>query len=154
MSFVQRLLIAFLFAISISIIPLPEFVAPFRPQFVLVIFLYLQLYANAYFYVTLVLFVGLLLDVLHANVLGQNALPVLLTCLVMVKRSRRFQFFPEPQQILIIFFLVLLHNTLFALTGWLFSHVIGWLPLFLSAFSTAACWPMLRFYFGRNRIMA
>jgi rod shape-determining protein MreD len=154
MSFVQRIALALLFAVTISIFPVPEIIAPLRPQFVLLIFLYLQLFANAYFYVSLLLFVCLLLDVMHANVLGQNALPVLLTCLVMFKRSMRFQFFPEPQQFLIIFFLVLLNNSLFALIGWLFSNTIAWTPLFLGALSSAACWPLVHLYFGPKRIMA
>lgn len=153
MSFVHRMALALLFAITLSIFPLPEIIAPIRPQLVLLVFLYLQLFANAYFYVSVLLFIGLLLDVLHANVLGQHALSMLLTCLVMVKRSRRFQFFPEPQQILIIFLLVILNNTVFALTGLLFSNVISWVPLFLGAVSSAACWPILRLYFGPKRLI-
>ncbi len=151
MSFIQRLIFAFLFAAVLSICPLPEIVISLRPQLFLLIFLYLQLFANRYFYISLLLIIGILLDVMHANILGEHALSMLVTCLVMVQRSRRFQFFSDPQQILIIFFLVLLNNILFALTNWLFSGSIAWIPLFLGALSTAACWPMLRLYFGPNR---
>lgn len=148
MSFAQKLFVAILLAVIVSIFPFPPLLHALSPQFVLLIFIYLQLYEKAYFYIALLFFVGIILDILHANILGQHSLAMALTCLLMVNRSRRFHFFPNAQQVIIVFCLVLFNNTIFALTNGLFYGHMDWRSGLLSAVSSALCWSLLRLFLG------
>ena len=150
MSFTSRLTSALVIAIIISIMPLPLVLLPFRPQLVLLLFLYLQFYAKAYFSVVLMLAVGILLDVLHASTLGQHAFSMLFVCLIMSKRAMRFQFFTPIQSTLIILALCFLNNLIFAICGWIMGNPISWIYLATHALATVLCWPLVFFYMSNQ----
>ena len=97
-----RFLFAVLLALALTIIPLPEVLAVFRPPWVLMFVLYVQFFLPRYFRVTWVFLLGLSLDVLLVSVIGEHAFALLLTSCLAASKMRRFHFFSIAQQMILI----------------------------------------------------
>ena len=63
--------------LALASVPLPDAVAPFRPDWVAVVLLYWSLMAPRHFSLLTAVWMGLALDTLTGALLGQNALALL-----------------------------------------------------------------------------
>lgn len=97
-----RLFFCFTIALMLAIIPLPELLARFRPQLVLLLVLYVQFYLPQSFRVSWVFLLGLSLDLLLSTVIGEHAFAFLLTAWFASGKTRRFKFFSTLQQMFLI----------------------------------------------------
>lgn len=88
-----RLCLGFIVALLLSILPMPELISAFRPPWILLLVLYIEYFLPGNFRLTTLLFVGLLLDVLLATVIGEHSFALLLVTWIASSKSRRFQFF-------------------------------------------------------------
>lgn len=139
-----RLMLGFTITLILSILPMPELIADFRPPWVLLLVLYIEYFLPGNFNQTTLVFVGLMLDVLLATVIGEHAFALLLVTWIATSKSRRFQFFSMMQQIFFIGFFCLLYQTIISLI----SAVLGFnyslfMPL-ASAIVGMFLWPWLR----------
>ncbi|TAL64144.1 MAG: rod shape-determining protein MreD, partial [Legionella sp.] len=105
-----RLGLAFIAALGLSILPLPEMISSFRPSWVLLLILYIEYFLPGNFKLTTLLLVGLMLDVLLSTVIGEHSFALLTVTWIASTRSRRFQFFSMMQQIVLIGFFCLLYQ--------------------------------------------
>lgn len=135
-----RIIIAMLGVLALTILPLPEIVAAYRPLWVLLYVLYIQFFLPQYFRITWLFLLGLSLDVLLASVMGEHTFALLFTTWLASTKARRFQFFSPAQQILFIvlfcavYALVLVlidrllgfHNNVLFAAGTLLSSVLFW----------------------------
>lgn len=135
-----RLFLALFMAFVLTILPLPEMVMGFRPPWILLFVLYVQFFLPSYFNVTLLLFLGLCIDVLLSTVIGEHAFALLLTTWLAAGKARRFSFFSLIQQMmliaifclvyqLIIFFIDAFlgyHNGVWTLTGAVVLSMFFW----------------------------
>src|SRR4029079_7441140 len=99
-----KLLLGFIVALILSILPMPSLISAFRPPWVLLLVLYIEYFLPGNFKLTSLLFVGLLMDVLLSTVIGEHSFALLLVTWIASSRSRRFQFFSMMQQIFLIGF--------------------------------------------------
>lgn len=97
-----RFFLAIFLMLALTIIPLPEFLAVFRPPWVLMFVLYVQFFLPRYFRVTWVFLLGLSMDVLLATVIGEHAFALTLASCLAASKTRRFHFFSIAQQMILI----------------------------------------------------
>ncbi|VAX01244.1 Rod shape-determining protein MreD [hydrothermal vent metagenome] len=150
------IIISFLIAIILTIIPLPESLAYARPEWLFMVYVYWCLALPQRIGVSTGWFLGLILDVVLGTLLGQHALAFAITGYITLKVHQRVRISPLHQQALTIFMLVttqiILINWIKGMTG---NETDLWLML-LPALSTAASWPwiflMMRFIRRQNRV--
>lgn len=97
-------------ALALAVVPLPEVIGPFRPDWVALVLLYWSLVSPRRFGLLTAFWTGLALDTLNGALLGQHALALL----VIVYLSRRFylrlRVFPISQLTLAVAALLLLYE--------------------------------------------
>lgn len=139
-----KLLIAFLSALVLSILPIPEFISDFRPPWILLLVLYIEYFIPGKFHVTTLLLVGLVLDVLLSTVIGEHSFALLLVTWIASTRSRRFQFFSIMQQIILVGIFCFLYQATISLTDALLSFNYSLVTPIASALLSMFIWPWIR----------
>lgn len=94
----KRIVFLLLIALLVTIIPLPAILDFLRPPCVLLVCLYLQLYAPSFFSVSLLVILGLVMDSLLSTVLGEHVFSLCLVAWLASSKGRRFSFFSMGQQ--------------------------------------------------------
>jgi len=132
-------------ALFLSELPLPDIVAPFQPEWGILVLIYWSMALPERIGVGTAWFVGLLLDVLRDTLLGQYALAFTLTIFITSKLYQRIRNFPIQQQVITIFFVMLIHTSLVviikALTGTNVYTAMAIVPALISAIF----WPLIYF---------
>jgi rod shape-determining protein MreD len=99
-------------ALILSIVPLPDVVAPFRPDWVAVVLIYWSLIDPRRYGLFSAFWLGLVLDTLSGTLLGQHSLALL----VVVYLSQRFYFriraFPASQVAIVVIALLAIYEFL------------------------------------------
>ncbi|WP_058535648.1 rod shape-determining protein MreD [Legionella saoudiensis] len=139
-----RLAVGFIIALILSILPMPELVTDFRPPWVLLLVLYIEYFLPGNFNQATLLFVGLMLDVLLATVIGEHSFALLLVTWLASSKSRRFQFFSMMQQIFLIGFFCMLYQAIIALITALLGFKYSLFMPVASAFVGMFLWPWIR----------
>lgn len=129
-------------AFALSIVVLPDAVAPVRPAFVPMAAFYWILSAPDRFGVVIGASMGLMLDVLTGSLLGSHVLALVVPCYLVARGARVLRFLPAWQQSLM----------LLPLWG-LYAFVLFWIDgatdrnadallRFLPVLTTALAWPL------------
>jgi len=139
-----RLTLGFIAVLILSILPMPELIADFRPPWVLLLVLYIEYFLPGNFKLTTLLFVGLLLDVLLATVIGEHSFALLLVTWIASSKSRRFQFFSMMQQIFLIGFFCFLYQSIISFSSALLGFNYSLLMPLASAMIGMFLWPWIR----------
>jgi len=92
-----------LVALTLAILPLPNALAPFRPDFLVLVVLYWSIESPRAGGLTLAFFAGLALDVIQGVVLGQHALALTLMAAWATNLRLRIRVFSPVSQSLTIF---------------------------------------------------
>ncbi len=132
-------------ALIISAISLPQFFEMIAPIWILIFYIYWLIYSeskSAYF---LALMVGLIFDLSQGDILGQNALALILSSIVILRVKKSFYVSNITTQQIYVFlasivFLVVFLNTQLLM----FESDLNWLILF-SPLTSAIFWPFVRF---------
>ncbi|KTC73395.1 Rod shape-determining protein mreD [Legionella bozemanae] len=139
-----RLCLGFIVALLLSILPMPVLISAFRPPWILLLVLYIEYFLPGNFRLTTLLFVGLLLDVLLATVIGEHSFALLLVTWIASSKSRRFQFFSMMQQIFLIGFFCLLYQSIISLIAALLGFNYSLFTPAASALVGMFIWPWIR----------
>lgn len=137
--------LSFLAALALTVVPLPDWLAPMRPEWTLLVLIYWCMALPERIGVGIGWIAGLLMDVLRAGLLGQHAMTLAIVAYLTLQLYQRLRVFPLWQQAFSVMVLVTLHQTLQAwvlgITGpppslwqWLLpivSSTLLWPPLFL-----------------------
>jgi len=83
--------------LALAAVPLPDTVAPLRPDWVAVVLLYWSLMAPRHFSLLTAFWMGIALDTLTGALLGQNALALLVIVYLAEKFHLRLRVFPPNQ---------------------------------------------------------
>lgn len=83
--------------LALAVVPLPDVVAPLRPDWVAVVLLYGSLTAPRQFSLLTAFWMGIALDTLSGALLGQNALALLVIVYLAEKFHLRLRVFPVSQ---------------------------------------------------------
>ncbi|MGC1183291.1 rod shape-determining protein MreD [Legionella sp.] len=139
-----RLILGFVITLILSILPMPELIIDFRPPWVLLFVLYIEYFLPGNFNQTSLLFVGLLLDVLLATVIGEHSFALLLVTWIASSKSRRFQFFSMMQQLFLIGFFCFLYQAIICLIAALLGFNYSLFMPVASALIGMFLWPWIR----------
>jgi rod shape-determining protein MreD len=96
--------------LALVAVPLPDAVAPLRPDWVAVVLLYWSLMAPRHFSLLTAFWMGIALDTLSGALLGQNALALLVVVYLAEKFHLRLRVFPLSQLAITVFLLLGLYE--------------------------------------------
>lgn len=136
------ILLSFVVAFILSMVPLPQILQSIRPEFVVIVLIYWCIALPNRIGVGTGWIAGLVFDVSSDALLGQHALTFALIAFLAIKLHQRIRVFPIWQQALTIFILMMFQGTI---TLWI-KGMLGDAPtisvFILPAMSTALFWPL------------
>jgi rod shape-determining protein MreD len=136
-------------ALAASIVPLPDAIELFRPDFVALTVLWFCLLSPRLLGLTYAWCAGLALDGFKGVLLGQHALTLTVIAYLASKLRLQVRAFPPLQQSAVILALLWLHEfLLFWLDGVAGHPVTDW-RRWLSVPVSAACWPLVTAFYAR-----
>lgn len=139
-----RVLLACVFALALTIIPVPSFFASLKPSWILLLILYCQFFLPNLFYLTATILLGLFLDILLSTTLGEHSLALVITTWVASSKVQRFHMFPMLQQML----LIALFCFIYQLSLYFFDARQGFNSTFLNVVGTTLMsflvWPWIQ----------
>ena len=140
---IRAAILALLVAFMLTIMPLPEGMQEFRPDWVTLVLIYWAMALPSRTGVTVAFLAGLMLDVTHGAILGQHALGLTVVIYIVHLQHQRMRVASLIQQAIVIFFLLLLKQLIVL---WV-SGIVGRAPdtwlYFMPSLVGAILWPWL-----------
>lgn len=138
-------------AVVLSLLPLPEALAPFKPYWVAMVTIYWSLETRDSIGLGTAFLTGLVLDVLSGSLLGMHALSLVIMVFLVQRFRPRLRFFPPWQQALSVLALLVNDRIILiwvtALLGEPLPTWTYWLPPIVAL----AVWPWLFLLIDRLR---
>ena len=106
-----RILTSFVVAFALTIIPLPEGIEAFRPEWVALAVIYWALAQPQSVGIGVAWMIGLLLDIVHGAVLGQHALGMIFIAYIVAYLHQRIRTYPLWQQLLSVLVLIIIYKS-------------------------------------------
>ncbi len=106
------ILISFVVAMALMVLPLPEWLREFRPEWVTLVVIYWCLALPNRVNIGFAWLAGLFVDVLTGTLMGQHALAMAVVAFVTVKLHKQIRVYPLWQQALSVFTMVALGQLL------------------------------------------
>lgn len=85
-------------AVLLSLLPMPELIAPLKPYWVALVMIYWSLETRTMISLGLAFMVGLVLDILSGSLMGMHALSLVVMVFLVQRFRFRLRFFPPWQQ--------------------------------------------------------
>ena len=136
------ILLSFIAAFILSIVPLPQLLQAVRPEFVTIVLIYWCIALPNRIGVGIGWIVGLVIDVSTDALLGQHALTLALIAYLAIKLHQRIRIFPIWQQALTIFILMMFQGTIILWIKGMLGDAPSLWSFMLPAISTALFWPV------------
>jgi rod shape-determining protein MreD len=136
--------------LMLAVVPLPDILAPLRPDWVAVVLLYWSLMAPRQFSLLTALWMGLALDTLTGALLGQNALALLLIVYLAEKFHLRLRVFPVSQLAITVLFLLGLYEFVLFWVDGVADRPVPLLERWLPPFTGTLVWLALYVLFDRR----
>ncbi|MEI6859776.1 MAG: rod shape-determining protein MreD [Shewanella sp.] len=143
--------LSFLAAMLLQIMPLPDIVEVWRPDWLLLVIIYWAMALPHRYNILLAFALGVMLDILLGAHLGIRALSMSLVVYVVVLHFQRLRNFPMWQQALVIASLVCLYHMVVFWTQFVVSTAFFDMSLFFPAFSSLIIWPWVFWMLRRLR---
>lgn len=135
---------------TISLFPMS--VAQWRPEWVALVVFYWVLRAPRTFGILTAWFLGLLLDVLRADILGVNALAMAFLAFLVLSAHQRLQMYPLVQQAALVFLFVGIVQMVLHFVQQMLGEPQAGFDYLFPAFTSALVWPaFLVIWDGINR---
>ncbi|EDQ00744.1 rod shape-determining protein MreD [Shewanella benthica] len=138
-------------AMLLQIMPLPDIVEAWRPDWLLLVIIYWAMALPHRYNILSAFALGVMLDILLGAHLGIRALSMSLVVYVVVLHFQRLRNFPIWQQALMISSLVCLHHLVVFWVQFVLSTVTFDESLFLPAISSLIIWPWVFWMLRRLR---
>jgi rod shape-determining protein MreD len=146
---IGKIYFSFLFALILTVIPLPTWAIWFRPQWVLLALIFWSMCVPEVVGVFTAWVLGLMVDALQANILGQNALIFSLIVFLVYPFHQRLRLFPIWQQTVVISGLLLLgQGILICIHGIVGELNHSW-QYFAPVIVSTLLWPWLATYLNQ-----
>ena len=137
------IVITFVAALVLTLLPMPDWTIWLRPAWVLMVLIYWAMTAPQYVNVGTAWVVGLFVDLLMGSVLGEHALAYTIIIYFIIRMHLRLSMYPLIQQgFSILFFVMLYQFILYCVQGF-----VGDLPAshlyWMSSITSMLLWPWL-----------
>jgi rod shape-determining protein MreD len=136
-------------ALAASVVPLPDAIELFRPDFVALTVLWFCLLSPRLLGLTYGWCAGLALDGFKGVLLGQHALTLTIIAYLASKLRLQVRAFPPLQQSAVILALLWLHEFLLFWLDGVAGHAVTDWRRWLSVPVSAACWPLVTAFYAR-----
>ena len=140
---------SFMAATVLTIIPVPVWAEPFRPEWILLLIIYWSITTPHWISLGSAWGIGLIVDVLRGALLAQHALGFALTAYISIRFHQRVRIYPLHQQALFIAMILLPH---ISVSLWVYG-VLGQAPeswtYWSPALTSAAAWPFIFIFMRR-----
>jgi rod shape-determining protein MreD len=136
--------------LALAAVPLPDGVAPFRPDWVAVVLLYWSLMAPRQFSLLTALWMGLALDTLTGALLGQNALALLVIVYLAEKFHLRLRVFPLSQLAITVLILLALYEFILFWIDGMAGRTVPLVERWLPPLTGTLAWVALYMMFDRR----
>lgn len=133
--------LSILAAIVLVILPLPSWVAWFRPHWLLLVVAYWALALEDKISVGIAWLLGILLDILQGTLFAEHALAMCCIIFIVIKLRRKLRLFPMWQQCLIMGILVLLYQSIILTIQMIIDQPINSVLYWMSVITSAIIWP-------------
>ena len=137
------ILISFLLALALTIVPLPAMLELFRPEWLAMVLIYWCMAVPGRVGVSIGWLVGLMLDVSRDALLGQYALAFALVAFLTLHLHQRLRNFPVWQQALSVGVLIMLECLIVLWIKGLTGQSPGIWKMLVPAFSSMLFWPVI-----------
>lgn len=138
------LILSFVFAVMLNIVPLTPTLALIYPLWLPLILIYWVMVLPEHIHLTLAWSLGLIIDVLHGSYLGEHSLALCVITFLAYRFHLQFRMFPLMQQMLFVFMLLLIYAGLLAWIQLLLKVTIQLRWLWVSLIVSAFMWPVLQ----------
>ncbi|MGI9290659.1 MAG: rod shape-determining protein MreD [Gammaproteobacteria bacterium] len=139
-------------AIALEMVPLPDLLQPIRPPFTLLVLIYWVMMWPERFELTAAFLIGLGLDILHGQLLGQNALVYSVVTYLTLLFHLQIRIFPLWQLTVTVFALLsassLLTLMIEGMAGLSFSGFASWARIL----SGTLFWPLIMGFMDKFRM--
>lgn len=138
-----RMLLGFILASVLTIIPLPSAVAMVRPAWILLLVLYIQCFLPNYFNVAWVFLLGLYLDVMCATMMGEHAFAVVAATWFVSARIRRFKYYSMLHQMAMVGVFCLVYQSVLYMIDAFSGHTVHVWQVLGVPLTSMLFWPCL-----------
>ncbi len=138
-----------LLALAATVVPLPEPIEPFRPNFVALTVLWFCLLSPRLLGLSYAWIAGLALDGTSGVLLGQHALTLTVIAYVACKLRLQIRAFPPLQQSAVILALLWLNEFLLFWIDGIAGHAITDWRRWITVPVSAAIWPLVTGFYAR-----
>ncbi len=136
-------LITFMVALVLTVLPLPAMITGYKPEWVTLILLYWIMALPQRIGISIAWILGIALDVLRGALLGQHALALTVVAFIVSHLYLRLRMYPFWQQSVVIGFILLVYQVLLL---WIYDMTstvsITW-SYWLPSLTGALLWPWL-----------
>ncbi len=139
-----RIIVVFIMALILTIIPLPNSLIWIRPPWILLFVLYLQFYLPYYFRILSIFIIGIIMDALLATIIGEHVFILCLMTLIANYRARCFHLLPVSQQMMLIGFFSMIYQVMIIFIDLLLGYNADSLSIFGIGLISMLMWPWLR----------
>lgn len=137
------ILISIFVASMLTVVPLPEGITEFRPEWLAMVAFYWAAFKPRSFGITAAWLCGLLLDIMDGTFLGMQALSVATIGYVALVMQHRLSMYPFSYQSVIVFLVVGIHLTAVHWLQGLFGVVSGGYSYLIPALSSGLLWTLV-----------
>ena len=139
----RYIVFSLIIALALTIVPVPEYLASFRPEWVALVLLYWIMALPQRLGVNVAWILGLCLDVLKGALIGQHALALAVLAYLMLNLSLRIRVYPFWQQSVVVGLILFIYYALllwiYDMTGTINYSWHYWWPVLLGAL----LWPWI-----------
>ncbi len=140
-----------IFALMISSFPLSQTILEISPFWMLIFYIYWLIHFPAKLRFFLALILGVLIDILHGDILGQNALALILSSAFIVNVKQSFFVSNLSTQQVYVFIAASIYLILLLLVHSLTQGLNFSYYLFLAPLSSALFWPVIKIVLSKCR---
>lgn len=138
-------------AMLLSLLPLPDMLAPFKPYWVALVIIYWALETHDTIGLGATFFTGMALDILSGSLLGMHALSLVIMVFLVQRFRPRLRFFPPWQQALSVLALLVNDRVILIWVTALLGEPLPTWQYWLPPVVALAIWPWLFLLLDRVR---
>jgi rod shape-determining protein MreD len=138
-------------AVLLSLLPLPEFLLPFKPYWVALVVIYWSLETHDMISMGLAFLIGLVVDILSGSLMGLHALSLVVMVFLVQRFRSRLRFFPPWQQALSVLGLLVNDRIILIWITALLGEPLPTWKFWLPPLVGMALWPWLFLLLDRIR---
>lgn len=146
---IWQIILYLIAAMILSVLPVPAWATPFRPDWVALTLIYWSMHLPRRFGLGAAWITGLALDALKGALLGQHALALTVVTFLSLKFRLRVRVFPIWQQSMTVLALIAIYEFILYWVDGVAGQPVSALDRWMPVLASAVVWPLLALLFGR-----